>query len=42
MKTLLRGRLLDFHGDPETDTNTHRWIEDGAILIEHGLSLIHI
>jgi len=36
MKTLLRGRLLDFHGDPETDTNTHRWIEDGAILIEHG------
>jgi guanine deaminase len=37
MKTLLRGRILTFHADPaETDDN-HRYIEDGAILVENGI-----
>lgn len=36
MQQLIRGRVLDFHADPaETDDN-HRYIEDGAILIEDG------
>ncbi|MDB6179891.1 guanine deaminase [Paracoccus fistulariae] len=36
MQQLIRGRVLDFHADPaETDEN-HRYLEDGAILIEDG------
>ncbi|WP_299841388.1 guanine deaminase [uncultured Paracoccus sp.] len=37
MRQLIRGRVLDFHADPvETDDN-HRYLEDGAILVEDGL-----
>jgi guanine deaminase len=36
MKHLLRGRVLDFHGNPETVPDSHRYIEDGAILIDEG------
>ena len=39
MQKLLRGRLLTFVAEPQTpeDENAHRYIEDGAILIEAGL-----
>ncbi|WP_299904193.1 guanine deaminase [uncultured Paracoccus sp.] len=37
MRQLIRGRVLDFYADPvETDDN-HRYLEDGAILVEDGL-----
>ncbi|HRO16398.1 MAG TPA: guanine deaminase, partial [Paracoccus sp. (in: a-proteobacteria)] len=36
MKTLLRGRVLSFHADPHETADNHRYLEDGAILIEDG------
>jgi guanine deaminase len=36
MKTLLRGRLLTFHADPAETQDNHRYIEDGALVVEHG------
>jgi guanine deaminase len=37
MKILLRGRILTFHADPvETDDN-HRYIEDGALVVDGGI-----
>jgi guanine deaminase len=36
MKTLLRGRLLSFHADPAEHQDNHRYIEDGALVVEHG------
>jgi guanine deaminase len=36
MKTLLRGRLLSFHADPAETADNHRYIEDGALVVEHG------
>ncbi len=36
MKTLLRGRILTFHADPTESEDNHRYIEDGAILVESG------
>lgn len=35
-KTLLRGRVLSFHADPAETENSHRFWEDGAILVEDG------
>ena len=37
MKTLLRGRILTFHADPAETEDSHRYIEDGAILVEDGV-----
>jgi cytosine/adenosine deaminase-related metal-dependent hydrolase len=37
MTTLLRGRILTFHGDPAETEDNHRYIEDGAILVENGI-----
>jgi guanine deaminase len=36
MKTLLRGRLLSFHADPAETQDNHRYIEDGALVVENG------
>src|SRR3954466_8196739 len=36
MKTLLRGRLLSFHADPAETLDNHIYIEDGALVLEHG------
>ena len=36
MKTLLRGRVLTFHADPAETENNHRYIEDGALVVESG------
>lgn len=36
MKTLIRGRVLAFHADPATTTDSHSYHENGAILIEDG------
>nr|WP_321526202.1 guanine deaminase [uncultured Cohaesibacter sp.] len=38
-ETILRGRLLTFHGEPQTpvDETAHLYIEDGALLLEGGL-----
>jgi guanine deaminase len=36
MKTLLRGRLLTFHADPAETEDNHRYIEDGALVVENG------
>ena len=36
MKTLLRGRLLTFHADPAETEDNHRYIEDGALVVEIG------
>jgi len=36
MKTLLRGRLLTFHADPAESEDNHRYIEDGALIVENG------
>ena len=35
-KTLLRGRVLSFHADPAETENSHRFWEDGAILVQDG------
>jgi guanine deaminase len=37
MKTLLRGRILTFHADPAETEDNHRYIEDGAIIVENGV-----
>lgn len=34
MQQLIRGRVLGFHADPSETADNHRYIEDGAILIE--------
>ncbi len=36
--TLLRGRVLDFTGEPGPDDDTSAWsyFEDGAVLVEDG------
>lgn len=36
MQHLIRGRVLGFHADPSQTEDNHRYIEDGAILIEDG------
>src|SRR5690554_879344 len=38
-RTVLRGRVLSFHRAPEgiEDTESHLYLEDGAVLIEDGL-----
>lgn len=36
MRQLIRGRVLDFHADPRDTRDNHRYLEDGAILIEDG------
>ncbi|RMC34977.1 guanine deaminase [Paracoccus alkanivorans] len=36
MQQLIRGRVLGFHADPSETDDNHRYIEDGAILIEGG------
>ncbi|SDL11607.1 guanine deaminase [Paracoccus chinensis] len=35
-KTLLRGRVLSFHADPAETTDSHRFWENGAILVADG------
>ena len=37
MQQLIRGRVLGFHADPHDTQDNHRYIEDGAILVEDGL-----
>ncbi|TRW97805.1 guanine deaminase [Paracoccus sp. M683] len=37
MRQLIRGRVLDFHADPAVTDDNHRYLEDGAILIEDGI-----
>jgi guanine deaminase len=37
MKTLLRGRILTFHADLAETEDNHRYIEDGAIIVENGV-----
>ncbi|AUH63473.1 guanine deaminase [Paracoccus zhejiangensis] len=37
MRQLIRGRVLDFHADPAETEDNHRYLEDGAILVEDGL-----
>lgn len=39
MQQLIRGRILDFHADPAETEDSHRYIEDGAVLIEDGTIL---
>ena len=34
--TLIRGRLLTFHADPDETADNHRYLEDGALLICDG------
>ena len=36
MQQLIRGRVLGFHADPTESADNHRYIEDGAILVEDG------
>ncbi|MDO5641301.1 MAG: guanine deaminase [Paracoccus sp. (in: a-proteobacteria)] len=36
MMRLIRGRLLSFHADPDVAADNHRYIEDGALLIDAG------
>ena len=36
MQQLIRGRVLDFHADPADTQDNHRFLEDGAILIDDG------
>ncbi|MEX0350666.1 MAG: guanine deaminase [Paracoccaceae bacterium] len=38
-QTLLRGRVLNFHAEPQhgDDTNAYSYIEDGAVLVRDGL-----
>jgi len=35
-KTLLRGRVLSFHADPTETADSHRFWENGAILVDDG------
>ena len=35
--TLLRGRLLSFHADPDETEDAHAYVEDGAVLMSGGL-----
>lgn len=35
-KTILRGRVLSFHADPAETDDSHRFWENGAILVEEG------
>ena len=35
-KTLLRGRVLSFHADPAETADSHRFWENGAIMVEDG------
>ena len=37
MRQLIRGRVLDFHADPAETEDNHRYLDDGAILIEDGI-----
>ena len=37
MQQLIRGRVLGFHADPHDTQDNHRYLEDGAILVEDGL-----
>ncbi|TJZ94165.1 guanine deaminase [Paracoccus gahaiensis] len=37
MQQLIRGRVLDFHADPQDTDDNHRFWEDGAILITDGV-----
>ncbi|WP_282602151.1 guanine deaminase [Paracoccus sp. PARArs4] len=37
MRQLIRGRVLDFHADPNETADNHRFWEDGAIVIRDGL-----
>ena len=37
MQQLIRGRVLSFHADPFESADNHRYIEDGAILMNLGL-----
>ena len=39
-KTLLRGRVLSFHADPAETADSHRFWENGAILVEDGRILV--
>ncbi|GGF63465.1 guanine deaminase [Paracoccus acridae] len=36
MQQLIRGRVLGFHADPNDTQDNHRYLEDGAILVEDG------
>ena len=36
-RSLLRGRVLTFHADPAESDDNHRYIEDGAILVDAGV-----
>ena len=36
MQQLIRGRVLGFHADPQDTAANHRYLEDGAILVEDG------
>lgn len=36
MQQLIRGRVLDFHADPQDTADNHRFWEDGAILVDDG------
>lgn len=36
MQQLIRGRVLGFHADPNDTQDNHRYIKDGAILVEDG------
>ncbi|QBX34084.1 guanine deaminase [Paracoccus liaowanqingii] len=37
MQQLIRGRVLDFHADPHDTDDSHRFWEDGAILVTDGV-----
>lgn len=37
MRHLIRGRVLDFYADPTETEDNHRYLEDGAILVQDGL-----
>ncbi|WP_294923261.1 guanine deaminase [uncultured Paracoccus sp.] len=36
MKHLIRGRILNFHADPATSEDSHRYYPDGALITEGG------
>ncbi|CAM3495436.1 guanine deaminase [Paracoccus nototheniae] len=37
MQQLIRGRVLDFHADPQDTDDNHRFWDDGAVLITDGI-----